>query len=51
MVALKKNVSLEVDAKTMKTLRRASKSLSELASAYINAVDAEPRQTGRTSSR
>jgi hypothetical protein len=51
MISLKKNVSLEVDAKTMKTLERASKSLSELASAYINAVDAEPRPIGRASSR
>jgi hypothetical protein len=51
MISLKKNVSLDLDAATMKTLRRATKSLSELASAHINAVDAQPRQTGHVSSR
>jgi len=51
MIALKKNVSLEVDAKTMKALRRASKSLSELATALIQATDGEPRHSGHTSSR
>lgn len=51
MVSLKKNVSLEIDAATMKNLGRASKALSQLAGAYITAVDAQPRRAGRTSSR
>jgi hypothetical protein len=39
MIALKKNVSVEVDAATAKKLGRASKALSELASAFIQGSD------------
>jgi hypothetical protein len=52
MISQKKNsVSVDVDAMTMKALRRASKSLSELASAYITAVDSEPTRAVRAASR
>jgi hypothetical protein len=51
MITLKKNVSVDVDSETMKKLGRARKSLSELASAIIQAVDDQPGGRGHTSSR
>jgi hypothetical protein len=51
MITTKKSVSVEVDFATMKKLGRASKALSQVASAAIHAVDDRALVTARFASR